>query len=858
MKHSHRCFGLIGILCVVWSSSLAPQARELFQTSPLPEMPVALTGVFAGTSGDVLLVAGGTSEAFVRMNSSPEKWSRAVYTLVSGEKLWKSDLKLERPVAFGGSVTVLDNPETPDNESGVICVGGMDTTRTYADVFRLQWIDGRVTQTSMPPLPAPRACAGVALLDNTIYVVCGREAEYPALNSPKSDLWALDLSHEAPAWQVLEPFPGAPRVGPVATARDGALYVAGGYNTRRQPSGFVDAYRYRPGEGWQRIADLPRSVAFAPVSPYGQSHIFVFGGIDGNKATTPLASLHGNADLSSAILAYHTITDTWVEMGAVPGTLAGNPVVTWEDRTGAEILVSLGGEDSVGSLLANVSAYRAQPLQSHFQVLDYVALLAYLSSLVAMGLYFSRRRKGTDDFFLAGRRIPWWAAGISIFGTQLSSITFMAIPAKVYATDWVYFLSVSGIVLVAPVVIRCYLPFFRRLNVTSAYEYLEVRFNLAVRLFGSASFVLFQLGRMAIVLLLPSIALTAVTGIDVRVCIVVMGVMATFYTVIGGIEAVIWTDVLQVFVLVGGGILSVLTIAFSVDGGLFGIVSTGLAEGKFHAVNLNWDIATASIWVVLVGNLFINLAPYTSDQAVIQRYLTTKSEKLAAKSIWTNAALIIPVSLIWYFLGTCLYVFYKIHPDQLAPSLPTDAVFPLFIAQELPMGLSGLVIAGLFAATMSTLDSSLNSVAAVIVTDFYRRFRPSAEDGFCLKIASGLTILLGVFATMASIVMAGPDIKSLWDTFNAFVGLLLGGLAGLFVLGIFTRRAHGYGALVGAAASSFALYQVQKYQATHVFLYAAIGILTCVIVGYIASLLLPSKPRSLDGLTLYTLEKRDS
>ncbi len=856
MKPIRRWFGLIGFLCVVWPGALAPQARELFQTSALPEMPVALTGVFAGTSGGVLIVAGGTSEALVRVNSSPDKWNRSVYTLVPGEELWRSDLKLERPVAFGGSVTVQDDPETPDNESGIICVGGMDATRTYADVFHLQWIDGRVTRTPLPPLPAPRACAGVALLDETIYVVCGREADFPALNPPKSDLWALDLSQEAQAWQVLEPFPGAPRVGPMATARDGALYVAGGYSPRQEASGFADAYRYRPGEGWKRIADMPRSVAFAPAAPYGQSHLFVFGGIDGNTASTPRAGSAKNSDFSNPILAYHTITDTWTEMGTVPGTLAGNPIVTWENREGASILVSLGGEDSKGSLLANVSAYQAEPLRSHFQVLDYVALLAYLASLVAMGFYFSRRRKGTDDFFLAGRRIPWWAAGISIFGTQLSSITFMAIPAKVYATDWVYFLSVSGIILVAPIVIRYYLPFFRRLNVTSAYEYLEVRFNLAVRLFGSASFVLFQLGRMAIVLLLPSIALTAVTGIDVRVCIVVMGVMATFYTVVGGIEAVIWTDVLQVFVLVGGGILSVLTIVFSVDGGLSGIVATGLADGKFHAVNLNWDIATASIWVVLVGNLFINLAPYTSDQAVVQRYLTTKTEQLAAKSIWTNAALIIPVSLLWYFLGTCLYVFYKAHPEQLAPSLPTDAVFPLFIAQELPMGLSGLVIAGLFAATMSTLDSSLNSVAAVIVTDFYRRFRPSAEDGFCLKLASGLTILLGVFATMASIVMAGPDIKSLWDTFNAFVGLLLGGLAGLFVLGIFTRRSHGYGALVGAAASSVALYQVQKYQATHIFLYAAIGILTCVAVGYVASLLLPSKPRSLDGLTVYTLEKR--
>ena len=177
-------------------------------------------------------------------------------------------------------------------------------------------------------------------------------------------------------------------------------------------------------------------------------------------------------------------------------------------------------------------------------------------SLVVMGFYFSRREKGTDDFFLGGKRIPWWAAGLSIFGTQLSAITFMAIPAKAFATDWLYVLLTVGILAVCPVIIICFLPFFRRLNVTSAYEYLELRFNLPVRLYGSASFLFFQLGRMSIVVLLPAIALSAVTGLNVYMCIIVMGVLCTLYTVLGGIEAVIWTDVIQVIVLMGGTFLS--------------------------------------------------------------------------------------------------------------------------------------------------------------------------------------------------------------------------------------------------------------------------------------------------------------
>lgn len=450
----------------------------------------------------------------------------------------------------------------------------------------------------------------------------------------------------------------------------------------------------------------------------------------------------------------------------------------------------------------------------------------------------------------------WWAAGISIFGTQLSAITFMSMPAKIYATDWVYILAQATIIMVAPIVIFFYLPFFRRLDVSTAYEYLEKRFNIALRLFGGAAFCLMQLGRMGIVLFLPAVALATVTDFNVYTCILVMGIFCTIYTVMGGIEAVIWTDVIQVFVLMGGALLCVFVIAFKVEGGLVGIIDMGRQADKFHAVNLTWDYTTTAVWVVVLGNLFTNLVPYSADQTVIQRYLTTPTEKHAARAIWTNAVLTAPAALTFFFLGTALYAFYKTRPGNLNPTIDTDAILPWFVVRELPAGIAGVVLAAIFAAAMSSLDSSMNSMATVLVTDFYHRFRPGSSDRARLMLARILTVALGVFGTGCALLMATYPIKSLWDLFLTLLGLLGGGLAGLFVLGIFTRRASSAGAAIGLICSTATLYCVQRYTGVHFFLYAGVGITTCVCIGYLASLLIPTSQPPADNLTLHLLPGR--
>ena len=483
---------------------------------------------------------------------------------------------------------------------------------------------------------------------------------------------------------------------------------------------------------------------------------------------------------------------------------------------------------------------------------DYIALAVYLTALVGMGVYFSRREKSTSDFFLGGHRIPWWAAGLSIFGTQLSAITFMAIPAVVYRTNWVYFPGSMMLIAMMPVVIWFYLPFYRRLGITSVYEYLERRFNLGTRLLGSAAFVLFQLGRMGVILVLPSMALTAVTGINVYFCIVAMGVLATSYTVLGGIEAVIWTDVLQVFVLLGGALLSLILIVMEVDGGVAGIFTTARESGKLQMANFTWDATVAAFWLVILGRAMEQLVSYTADQTVVQRYLTTRDEKSAARGIWLNGLLSVPAVALFFCVGTALWAFYRTRPELLNPLGKTDQIFPWFVAGELPVGVVGLIIAGLFAAAMSSLDSSMNSMATTMTTDFYRRFKPDASDHTCLSMARGLTVLLGIVGTACALGMAYMNSPSMYDQYTKIIGLFGGGLAGLFAVGIFTRRTHGVGAIVGFLAATAILCWTHEYTELHFFLYPTIGITSCFTISYIVSRIVPMQQPDLKRLTVFT------
>ncbi len=843
---------ILAFLAVAEAGAVESKIPSPLRWETLPELPVAdgLAGSMAGTHGGVLIVAGGVeaSAADFEAGGTQGRCRDEILVLRSEATVWESGGRLPRTCAFGAAVS---------DDEGVVVLGGWDGRRVLNEVTLLAWDEtsGAVNQNPLPPLPEPSVYPVAARIGRTIYVVPGQREIHAA--SAQHALWALDLSQPVTSrrWEMLDPCPGGPRRSAVLAMQvDGAkrpsLYLFGGCVSTGgggEPAGETfsrDAYRFDPEPlggraAWQPVQAAPRPVAAGSAVDFGQSHVLVFGG---------MADEHGrNAeDFPRDLLAYHTITDTWVTAGEIPRGLAYANAVRWKDR-----VVLPGGRTASGTATSQVNAGIADFHPARFGVTNYIVLGVYLALLVGMGVYFSRREKGTDDFFLAGRRIPWWAAGLSIYATQLSAITFVSLPAVAYSTDWLILPGYLCIFLMAPVVIWFYLPFFRRLNVTTAYEYLECRFNLPVRLFGSLSFIVYQLGRMAIVVYLPALALSAVTGMNMYVCILLIGVLSTAYTVLGGMEAVIWTDVLQVLVLWGGMLLAMVVVVFDVGGAATALEMADAAD-KFRMFDWSWSWTQMTTWLVLVGTFALQFAPYTTDQAVIQRYMTTRDEQASARGIWLNGALSVVVSLLFFVLGTCLFVFFKEHPEWLAVGMENDKVFPWFVAGHMPVGLSGLVVAGVFAASMSSLDSSMHSVATAITTDFYRRFRPEAEDRHCLHIARGLTLVIGLLGTLIALILASTDIRSLFFYFQTLLGLITSGVVGVFILGIFTRRANAAGSLIGAAVSTGLLFYVTQYTALHFYWYAIIGIGSCVLVGYIGSLLTPAGTREITGLTIYS------
>ncbi len=854
--------------------------------SPGEEEQPGLAGSFAGTIGNYLMVAGGANlPRELPWEGEKPVYRSDVYLLpLNGSNDWmvRKDA-LPRPLAYGASITLPD---------GVLFIGGANSDGVFSEVFHvtMQGQEDDLIFTDWPQLPVPLMNMTAALVGNTVFVAGGNERLYePAATD---HFFSLDSRNPERGWEERPTWPGPPRSFSVSAAQsdgfDAVFYLFSG--KKHGPDGTLeilkDGYEYNPRlDRWKRLDDpdgrefpLTAGLAFAS----GENHIILLGGDDGSDKLrrraleaemdrlTPGESinddeLHSEIDSLNAlilhqlnnhpgfrreILYYHTITNTLIKAGETPFPI---PVTTSIVEAGGKYFITSGEvRPGVGTPDVYIGRFESKIDQS-LGWLNITIITLYFLVLVWIGWFFSRRQKNTNDYFRGGKRVPWWAVGMSIFGTALSAITFMAIPAKTYATDWSYLWLNAGILAVAPVIVYLCIPFYRSLDITSAYEYLEKRFNLIARLIGSAAFILFQIGRMGVVLFLPSIALNVVTGIDVFFCIALMGVFSLVYTMMGGIEAVIWTDALQVVVLLGGAFIAVTMIAFQVDGGMTEIISIGAAENKFHLGDLSTDLQNPVVLTVVIAGIFTPLITYGTDQVMVQRYMTTSTEKMAGKSVWTNAFLTIPATLIFFFVGTALFVFYFEKPMLLNPTISGgDAIFPWFIFSQMPPGIVGLLISGLFAATMSTLSSSMSSAATAYTVDMHFRLGlPSKMDH--LKLARLVTLVFGVAGIATGLMMATLDIVSLWDQFQLILGLVLGGIGGLFFLGMLTQRANGYGAVIGLIGSS--LFQIWVYQngIVHLLIFTATGFVSCFILGYLSSLVFKSAQKDILHLTIFRL-----
>lgn len=818
------CLALLASAC----PAEQPASDTIFNWQELPTLNQPLEGAFLGSCGDAIVVAGG-------INATLSQYQDAIHVLSPGTNSWNSTHRLAQAAAYGAVVRWND---------ALILLGGRNDTGLLADVVILRWNadDSILSIENLPLLPTAGTHIAAAVLNNILYVVSDTN------DNTSTNSWQLDLTTapESAQWQMFHlPETWSTRIGPVMVTQLGGetdcLFIFGGKTPTGQP--LCDGYRYNPSthdraDHWTPMAAVPvqGNIFSGPIAaPAGQTHIVVT--VPGNK---------NHATSTPLLWFYHTITNTWTAMGHMPANVMVE--ILQAGPTGP-----LSLEITVTGTVVRLSELIYQ--KAGFGFWNYLTLSGYMLVLILVGVYFSRRGKSTKDFFLAGQRIPWWAAGMSIYATGFSALSFMSTPAKVYATNWVYFLGSVALMPVIVFTIYCFVPFVCRLRVTTAYEYLEQRFNLPVRLFGSLVFILFQLGRMSIMMLLPALALATVTGIDVQFCILTMGVLCIIYTVIGGIEAIIWNDCLQVVVLTGAIIAILITVFIKIDGGLIGVLSMAQADAKLTAAYWTWDYTIASVWVVFFGNILSNFAPYVTDQSIIQRYLTTSDIKRSQQSLWFNFWFLIPNAFLFFLVGTAIYAFYKTNPQMLHPAIQTDAILPLFVVQNLPYGLCGLVIAGIFAASMSSLDSSMHAVTTSIVTDWVRRFKPSSSDRFYLILARCLSFLIGAFGTIMALVMAYLSIPSLLDVFFSLLGLLGGGIAGIFLLGLLTRRAHGMGVFVGALISAAVVFWCQTYTPMHFFLFGAIGLLSSMLTGYLLSLLLPTQGKDLSNLTIHTMKK---
>ncbi len=848
------------ILGSVWFSANGDDQKVtgwLNFTSSIPDIPAkkGISGSFIGVDNNVLIVAGGSYGDKPSGEGGEKIYRDSIYVCTKEGKdyRWQFAGKLPFPVANGASV---------ETGNGLLCLGGEDGNQRYGKVFSLRWDAGKQTIVISDDYPSlPEACShlSASVIGNTIYVNGGK-VQIGEPEAISANFWKLDLGNRMDrGWEKLDPCPGGSRFGASLVKQSGGeydcLFLFGG----KSEEGYVpDAYLFDPkNEGrasqWRKLADMPYPMPAAPALAVGGSQIFVFGGsVDDDTGKIPEAG--DEHRIANEILSYNTITNVWHKAGELPRGVANTTAVLWEGQ-----ITIPGGELNPGVSSDGVITVSVNPAsRKNFSVFDYIMLFGYLALIAFLGYYFSSRNKSSKDFFLGGQKIPFWAAGLSMMAAQVSSIGFMAIPAKSFASNWSYFAGVLTWFIAVPVVIYAFVPFYRRLNVTSAYEYLEKRFNPFIRGFIAALYLLFQLiGRLGAIIFLPAIALSSVTGIDTIVCILIIGGLSTVYTVLGGMHAVIWIDVIQAIVMFGSIFLIIIYVLFHVDGGIHEFANVALSDHKFSLGSFDVNLTTAVFWVIIIGNVFNRLGTMSTDQSVVQRYLTTRNEKETAKALWTDVAVSIPWAMAVFGLGTVLYVFYKINPGLIDPGLANDEIVPFFIGQNLPAGISGIIIAGIFAASMSSVDSSIHSSTTVLMRDFLHRQVSSKSELRKVSLARWITGGLGLLGTMIAVVMTFFDITSVWDIVLEFAGLFTGAMTGVFILGIFSERANGKGAVAGALASAVILLLVKNFTSLHFFLYSGIGIVSCVLIGYLVSFLFRSA-KSTEGLTIYSVIKNET
>ena len=430
------------------------------------------------------------------------------------------------------------------------------------------------------------------------------------------------------------------------------------------------------------------------------------------------------------------------------------------------------------------------------QKVDVVIFLIYLSGIVLFGSSFFKKNKSSAAFSLGSGKIPVWVISMSIFATFVSSISYIALPGQAFQSDWNPFVFSLSLPFASYMAAKFFVPLYRSVNSPSAYAYLELRFGRWARIYASVMYLLTQLMRTGTILFLLALTLNIISGWNIIAVIILTGVSVMIYAILGGIQAVVWTDAVQGIILIAGAVVSAIIIITGMPEGPMQIFSIAHEHNKFSLGSFNISPGQSTFWVVLVYGIFVNLQNFGIDQNYIQRYMTASSEKEARTSAVWGGLIYIPVSMLFLFIGTSLFSYYSAHPGILPDNIQTDRIFPYFILSALPAGVKGVLIASIFAAGMSTISTSINSAATIILNDFFvKKEEKENQEKYKMRILYVSSFLFSTSAIVIAIAMI--NVQSALDAWWKLASIFSGGMLGLFLLGYFSPKAKNAAAISG-------------------------------------------------------------
>ena len=509
--------------------------------------------------------------------------------------------------------------------------------------------------------------------------------------------------------------------------------------------------------------------------------------------------------------------------------------------------------------------------------IDYIIVIVSVLLAIGMGMWFAHRQKDTDTYFAGGGKIPAWAVGISIFATLISSVTFLAYPGAAYEGNWILLVQGLMVPVVLVALIGVIVPLYRRVIKLSTYEYFERRFGLFARLYSSLAFTLGHFSKAGTVFFLVSMALATFLQINIYTVVIVLGITIIILTLLGGMEAIVWMDVVQGALLIGGGIICVALLLFLPEGGPAEAMRIAGEYNKIDFGPYTWDFTECTFVVMVLNGIFYALQKYGTDQTIVQRYLTARSDKEAKKAAFIGVLMSVPIWAMFMFIGTLLFAYYHSAGAPVLPAdIKADEVFPYFIGNQLPVGVRGLIIAALAAAAISSLDADLNCLSAIAVQDYYARFRPNSTDKEKLRFGKWMVVVAGIAAVGVACLYVSWGGEGVLGALFSLYAIFSAGIVGIFLLGLFSRRANKQGLYIGiAVAVIFTAYAVLTSTKVdldgdgtkntlldlgdwnfkqHKYMLGVYSHLIVLVVGYLASFLFKT-PLADINLTIYKMKE---